>query len=189
MKKNTGIEGSLTDKLFFESIFRKYFVALTYYAIKLVNDHDSAREIVHQVFVNIWEKRESISLDRPIRSYLYTAVHNRCINYLRDMKRFHPEDAESIDIYPGLDPHDHDYLEIQETEARIAEAISKLPDRCAEVFRLSRFENKKYSEIAGMLNISVKTVEGQISKALRILREELKDLLAIIIILIISHLL
>lgn len=189
MKNHTGIKQSLADKKFFESVFREYFVALTYYSVKLVNDHDSAKEIVHQVFVNIWEKRESISLDRPLRSYLYTAVHNRSLNFLRDKGRFLPEDIANIDVNFLLESGDNDYLEIQETESRIAEAISKLPDRCAEVFKLSRFENKKYSEIADMLNLSVKTVEAQMSKALRILREGLKDLLTIIIILIISQIL
>ena len=189
MKKRNGIEGSLSDKNFFESVFREYFVALTYYSVKMVNDHDSAKEIVHQVFVNIWEKRESITLDRPLRSYLYTAVHNRSLNYLRDRRRFLPEDIGNIDMNFLPESDDNDYLDINETESRIAEAISKLPERCAEVFKLSRFENKKYAEIAGMLNLSVKTVEAQMSKALRILREELTDLLTMIIILIISQIL
>ena len=189
MKNSTGIKQSLADKKFFERVFREYFVTLTYYSVKLVNDHDTAKEIVHQVFVNIWEKRESISLDRPLRSYLYTAVHNRSLNYLRDKGRFIPEDIGSIDMNLLLESDDNDYLEIHETEARIAESISKLPDRCAEVFKLSRFENKKYSEIADILNLSVKTVEAQMSKALRILRQDLRDLLTIIIILIISQIL
>ncbi|MBS0011869.1 MAG: RNA polymerase sigma-70 factor [Bacteroidales bacterium] len=189
MENKTDIGGSLSDKVFFEKIFREYFVALTYYALKLVRDNDTAKDIVHQVFVNIWEKRDSISIDRPLRAYLYTAVHNRSLNYLRDKRRFHDKDAGDIELQNELASPDSDSLETEETEARIAQAVSGLPGRCAEVFRLSRFEEKRYSEIAEILNISVKTVEAQMSKALRILREELKDLLTIIIILIISQLL
>ncbi len=189
MKDNTDIGGSLSDKVIFEKIFREYFVALTYYALKLVNDHDTAKDIVHQVFINIWEKRNTISLDRPLRAYLYTAVHNRSLNHLRDRSRFNNENAGDTDMPDQLIATDDDKLESEETEARISAAISNLPEKCAEVFRLSRFGEKKYSEIAEVLNISVKTVEAQMSKALRILREELKDLLMIVIFIVISQLL
>ncbi|MEA1886506.1 MAG: RNA polymerase sigma-70 factor [Bacteroidota bacterium] len=184
MEKSRRIKGSFSDKSFFEEIFKKYFVALTYYALKLVNDHDSAKDIVHQVFINIWEKRGNINLDQPIRSYLYTSVHNRCMNYIRDNGRFHPDDVSDTEIHYRVGPEEPDLLEQQETEARIAQAIAKLPQRCGEVFRLKRFENKKYSEIAEIMKISVKTVEAQMSKSLRILRKDLKDLLMILIFLI-----
>ena len=189
MRDKTNIGGSLSDAKFFEKVFREYFVALTYYARKFINDTDSAKEIVHQVFINIWEKREEINIDRPLRSYLYTAVHNRSLNYLRDRKRFHDEDAADPALQKEFVNYDPDILEAQETEARVARAISRLPERCAEVFRLSRYEEKKYCEIAELMNISEKTVEVQISKALKILREELKDLLTIVLLLIISQLL
>lgn len=188
MNNSAGIQGSLADKDFFERVFREYFVPLTYYALKIVNDHDSAREVVHQVFVNIWEKRESINLELPLRSYLYTSVHNRSLNYLRDRKRFHNEDAGDMLPENELLITDVSEIESEQTEARIAEAVSGLPGRCAEVFRLSRFEGKKYSEIADILKISVKTVEAQMTKALKILREDLKDLLTMIIIFIITKL-
>lgn len=186
MEKSRKIKGSLSDKSFFEEIFRKYFVALTYYAQKIINDHDSAKDIVHQVFINIWEKRENINLDQPIRSYLYTSVHNRCMNYIRDKDRFHPDDVSDTEIHYRLGFEEPDFLEKQETEARVAQAIAKLPERCGEVFRLNRFEDKKYNEIAEIMKISVKTVEAQMSKALRILREDLKDLLVILIFLVLN---
>lgn len=178
---------TFSDEKYFEKIFKEYFKALTYYALKFTSDTDSAKEIVHLVFISMWERKEKIALDRSIKSYLYTAVHNRCLNHLRDKSRFHPEDAGDIDFLPEPDTDNTDALEQEESEARIAEAINDLPDRCAEVFRLSRFEGKKYREISSLLNISVKTVEAQMSKALRILREELKDLLTIIIIWILGQ--
>lgn len=188
MKKDRGIQESLADNLFFEKIFREYFVALSYYALKLVNDHDTAKDIVHQVFINIWEKRDNITLDRPIRSYLYTSVHNRCLNFIRDREKFVEPEAGETDLSSVAGVDETDSMEKAETGARIAHAIDNLPDRCRDVFRLSRFENKKYAEIAGILNISVKTVEAQMSRALRILRDELKDLLIILILWFISGL-
>ncbi len=188
MKKDRGIQESLADKHFFEKVFREYFVVLSYYALKLVNDHDTAKDIVHQVFINIWEKRDTITLDRPIRSYLYTSVHNRCLNFIRDREKFVEYEAGETELSSVAGMEDSDIMEKEETEARIAHAIASLPDRCRDVFRLSRFENKKYAEIAGILDISVKTVEAQMSRALRILRDELKDLLLILILLFISGL-
>lgn len=188
MKKNSSIEESLADNKFFEKIFREYFVSLSYYALKLVSDHDTAKDIVHQVFINIWEKRDNISMDRPLRSYLYTSVHNRCLNFIRDREKFAEHNAGETDLSSVAGVDDTDSMEKEETRARIAQAIAGLPDRCREVFRLSRFENKKYAEIAAILNISVKTVEAQMSKALGILRDELKDLLIIMVLWFISGL-
>jgi RNA polymerase sigma-70 factor (ECF subfamily) len=188
LKKNINIsQESLGDRNFFEKVFREYFVPLTYYAHKFVRDGDTAKDIVHAVFISIWEKAESIQLDRPLKSYLYTAVHNRCLNHIRDHSRFHAEDAGDVDYINELSASDHDRIEEQETESRILEAINKLPERCAEIFRLSRFEELKYSEIAERLGISVKTVENQMIKALKILREELKDLLILLLLWIITH--
>lgn len=178
-KEKTG--RSLIPEKGFEKIFREHFVPLTYYALKFTGDQDSAKEIVHQVFINIWEKRTEIDYDRSLRSYLYTAVHNRCLNFLRDRKQFDGEDIGSLAY--GDEPADlqEDKLEKEETEARVSKAISSLPERCREVFVLCRFEEKKYAEIASALDISVKTVEAQMSKALRLLRTELKDLISVFV--------
>ncbi|HKL67341.1 MAG TPA: RNA polymerase sigma-70 factor [Bacteroidales bacterium] len=172
---------SLIPEKGFEKIFREYFVSLTYYALKFTGDHDSAKEIVHQVFINIWEKRTEIEYDRSLRSYLYTAVHNRCLNFLRDRKQFDGEDIGTLAYGDVPAAVQEDKMEKEETEARISKAISSLPERCRKVFVLSRFEEKKYSEIASALGISVKTVEAQMSKALRLLRTELKDLISIFV--------
>ena len=77
----------LDDKAF-EQLFRKYFSDLTLFALKYTGDMDSAKEIVHTVFVNLWEKRERVNMDTPLRSYLFTSVYNRCLNYLRDQRKF-----------------------------------------------------------------------------------------------------
>jgi RNA polymerase sigma-70 factor (ECF subfamily) len=172
---------SLSNPEYFEKIFKEYFKPLSYYAVKLVRDQDSAKEIVHTVFISLWDKRDTISLDQPIRSYLYTAVHNRCLNFLRDRSKFIGEDAGDLEFLSGLAAPEESQIEHSETESRINDAINRLPEKCRRIFKMNRFEEKKYSEIADELNISVKTVEGQISKALRILRDELKDYLILLL--------
>lgn len=142
-------------------------------------DVDTSKEIVQEVFINLWNKRDSITSERSVKSYLYTSVKNRCFNWLRDHKKFrsHVLDFE-------IEDHDtifeRDDLESQEIKKRIEDAMEKLPDRCREIFELSRFEDLKYREIAERLGLSVKTVEVQVSKALKILRVELKDLITLL---------
>jgi RNA polymerase sigma-70 factor (ECF subfamily) len=164
----------------FESMFRDYFGPLCAYAIKYTKDLDTAKEVVHSVFVNIWEKRDKIHKDQNIRSYLYTSVYNRCLNFIRDTKKTVEFEDQYSDTLKHNDPEN---LEAMELQARIDAAIQSLPDRCREIFVLSRYEDMKYAGIAEKLGISVKTVEVQMSKALKLLRKHLAEFLTIIIIL------
>lgn len=163
----------------FEGLFRDYFQPLCAYAFKYTKDFDSAKEIVHTVFVKVWEKRTGIDKDQNIRSYLYTSVYNRCLNHIRDSRKTVEFDDYHKETIGQDDPAN---LEAQELQAKIEAAIQSLPDRCREVFILSRYEELKYAKIAERLEISVKTVEVQISKALKLLREHLADFLTIILI-------
>lgn len=179
---------SSNDQIFkhkFETLFKEHFTGLCYFAQKYLGDLDSCKEIVHNVFLKIWENRADFDWDKPAKSYLFTSVYNRSINYIRDHKKFtssgndilnHPEQVEYTDT-----------METAELEGKIKKALQKLPEKCREVFELSRFEGKKYAEIAKQLNISIKTVETQISKALKILKEELKDYLYIILIFLFTN--
>lgn len=172
------------DKQGFEVLFRKHFKGLTYFALEYVKDHDIARDIVQEAFVNFWEKRDSIELNRSPKSYLGTAVRNRCLNYLRDHKKF----DHSILEFEGLGgSHDYvvqDQLVVDELKASIEKATRELPKKCREIFLLNRLEHKKYQEIADELNISVKTVEAQMSKALRIMRVKLAEFISLFILII-----
>jgi RNA polymerase sigma-70 factor (ECF subfamily) len=163
----------------FEKLFREYFTPLVWYSMKVVKDQDTAREIVHQVYVTLWEKANTIDFSRPVKPYLYTSVYNRSVNYLRDHKKFTGE--EKIDQNEFIE--NTDTLETQESEEIIYAAIADLPDKTRQIFELSRFENKKYKEIADELNISVKTVEARMSEALKILRVKLSDYIKLLLIL------
>jgi RNA polymerase sigma-70 factor (ECF subfamily) len=153
-----------------------------------VPDHDASKEIVHTVFVNIWEKREEFDFDKPAKSYLFTAVYNRCMNYIRDQKKFIAHDEPTILSESSENTINNDHLEAAELESRIWKVINSLPEKCREVFILNRFEGKKYAEIAEDLNISVKTVESQMSKALKTLRDNLSEYIHLIIFFIINNL-
>ena len=179
MSEEVNISGKLNSSQF-EKLFKDYFNPLCAFAVRYTKDFDTAREIVHNVFVTIWEKRDTVKENQNIRSYLYTSVYNRSLNYIRDSKKTVELDPQAE---AGLKVEGHQDLESEELKARIDAAIQSLPDRCREIFVLSRYEELKYSEIAKKLDLSVKTIEVQMSKALKLLRENLAEFLSIIIIL------
>ena len=160
----------------FETVFADLYPPLCHYALTFVKDPELCEDIVQEVFARVWEQRKDLFLTDGIRYYLFTAVRNNCISHLRREKSsgtvaFTEEEAESGD-YPVVPAKvGQDKLDDQQL---LAEAINELPDRCREVFILSRLGNLKYKEIADALGISIKTVENQLSKALRSMREFLK---------------
>jgi RNA polymerase sigma-70 factor (ECF subfamily) len=161
----------------FEGLFKEYFPSLMAFARKILGDEEEAREVVQQVFINLWEKRAALDLSTSLKSYLFTSVHNRSLNVIRDRKKF--SSAEMPDVAGEWDVSAQ--IESMELEGKIREGIDSLPEKCREVFELNRFEGLKYSEIAAKLGISVKTVENQMSKALKILREQLGKYLMMIL--------
>jgi RNA polymerase sigma-70 factor (ECF subfamily) len=165
-------------------LFKSTFKDLCDYAIQYLKDYDSARNIVQEVFVAVWQKKENIDLSKPVRSYLYSAVRNKCLNYLRDHRKFSDFLVETEDLYIQKSYKPADRLIENELKQKINDSIEELPERCREVFLLSRYENLKYAEIADRLQISVKTVETQMSKALHHLRSRLKEFLMILIIIL-----
>jgi RNA polymerase sigma-70 factor (ECF subfamily) len=160
----------------FEGLFREFFKPLCNFSLKYVRDVDEARDVVHEVFVSVWEKFESLPADTYYRGYLYTAVRNRCLNVLRDRKNHltlektpEPQQAE-----------DGDALASSELAREVELGIQLLPERCRMVFEMSRRDEFKYAEIAEKMGISVKTVEAQMSKALALLRVHLKEFLSLL---------
>jgi len=183
IEKRLNPTGSM-NKHSFEQLFREYFTPLISFAKKILVDEDDAREVVHMVFINLWEKREEIDLSRSLKSYLFTSVHNRSLNVIRDRKKFSSEEVPDIAGEWDVSAQ----IESMELEEKIREAIDALPEKCRQIFELNRFDGLKYSEIAEQLEISVKTVENQMSKALKILREKLLKYMTILLWLIMHSL-
>jgi RNA polymerase sigma-70 factor, ECF subfamily len=176
------------DEQAFELLFRRYYTHLCMFASKYVNDPDLAKEIVQEVFCNIWEDREDINPDLSLKSYIYKITKNLCINKLH-RRKVESRYSELIkNVYLGFPEvsSTHESLCAKELEEKYTYAVSKLPRECRKVFELSRIEGLKYREIAETLNISIKTVEGQMAKAFRILRIELIDFKAGIVILLLA---
>ncbi len=170
------------DEASFELLFKSHFKGLCWFAVKYVKDLDTAKEIVQDAFINLWEKREHIDLSKPVKSYLSTIIYNKSLNYLRDNKKFNKDILTFENIYPDTGYHQTDKLIENEISNKIKNALEELPEKCREVFILSRYENLKYQQIADKLHISVKTVEAQMSKALQHMRTRLIDYITLMII-------
>ena len=170
------------NKKIFEELFRTHYKPLCAFANKYLKDIDSAKEIVHDVFVRLWEKRDSIDLEKAIKTYLYTSVNNRSLNYIRDNKKFVRDDFLLENTYNNDNWKETDKLIELDIQEKINATLDALPKKCQKVFRLSRYEDMKYKEIAEHLNISIKTVETHISKALKVLRENLSEYLTYLLI-------
>ena len=167
------------DEQSFEKLFRYYYEPLANFALKYLGDPEEAEEIVQEVFTYVWQKRGQLDVRTNPKSYLYGAVRNGCLNHLKHQK------VENLYVQRALhtlDQYDQvDIMELSELQETIKKAIEKLPPKCREIFELNRFEGKRYKEIAEHLNISLKTVENQMGKALKILREKLGDYLTMLL--------
>ncbi len=172
------------DNSAFETLFKTYYEPVCRYIIRIIKDQDTTEEIVQSTFVNLWEKRDLIREDISFRSYLFRAAYNTALNYLKHKKVVHSyvnsKQERITEIQSSFVSHQPDF----EIEKRIKDALSDLPPQCQRVFRMSREEGLKYQEIADELGISKKTVEVHMGKALKMLRNSLKDYLAIIIFLL-----
>ncbi len=167
----------LLDKETFESLFRSEFKGLCFFALQYTKDQDTAREITQEAFIKLWEKRDSINLSKPIKTYLKTIVRNKCLNWLRDNKKFNKEILDIEGLLSDKTYIQPDRLVEAEIRDKITRAIEELPEKCREIFVLNRHENLKYQEIAIRLQISIKTVETQMSKALHHMRDRLAEFL------------
>jgi RNA polymerase sigma-70 factor (ECF subfamily) len=169
------------DKKAFEHLFNSYYQMLCNYGCSLLKDMDEAEEVVQNTFFNIWKKREELQITSSFKSYVYRAVHNECLNKVKHGKVRAVYAADYKHTSGHLAADSAQVLEAKELKLRINKAIDALPEQCGLVFRLSRFEELKYAEIAGQLGISIKTVENHMGKALRLLRAELKDYLPLLL--------
>jgi len=167
----------------FEELFRTYYQGLCNYGNSLLKDMDEAEEVVQQVFCQFWEKREHLDIQISLKSYLYKMVHNACLNKIKHQKVKNVYEQHQLSQIQGQSLPASHLVTQNELEEKIKNAIDTLPEQCRIIFCLSRFEELKYAEIAEQLDISVKTVENQMGKALKILREKLSDYLLLMVLL------
>lgn len=167
----------------FEMLFRTHYQPLCNYAYTFVQDRDEAEEIVQSTFLSVWEKRENLEIRTAVKPYLYAMVRNACLNVLKHEKVKQQHAAVEMAVAEKSVESVTRTVIASELETRIYEAMEKLPQQCRLIFKLSRFEELKYSEIADQLDLSIKTVENQMGKALKIMREQLKDYLPLLIVL------
>jgi RNA polymerase sigma-70 factor, ECF subfamily len=157
----------------FEAVFKQYYSPLCNISFSIVKDRDAAEDVIQELFTSLWKNKEQLNIKEDIKNYLFRAARNRSLNYLRDKKSH--EDIETSGVEAKMaENNPQSQMEHFELMESIQNVVNSLPDKCREVFLLSRYEKKSYKEIAIVLNISEKTVENHISKALKILREKLK---------------
>ena len=170
------------DSKVFEHIFKIYFNSLFLYARGILGSSEIARDIIQEVFLNLWEKKDSINITSSLKSFLYSTVYNACIDYIR-RKQTEQKYADTYKMQLAAIEHTY-YDKVVEKEQllinqaiqnQINKAIENLPEQCRIIFKMSRFENFKNYEIAEKLNLSIRTVDTQIYRALKSLREQLKD--------------
>ena len=166
----------------FEMIFRTYYKSLCNYAYSFLSDKDEAEEVVQSSFLTMWEKRKDMDIQTSFKAYLYRVVRNSCLNVIKHEKI--KLQHVSYEMAGGEPTHElvGQSVVASELEQKIYDAMNTLPTQCRLVFQLSRFEELKYQEIADQLSISIKTVENQMGKALKLMRVQLKEYLPLFLI-------
>ena len=170
-------ENGLGELMLFQELFARYFRSLVTYAYRYVNDWNVSEDIVQDVFMALWVNRNEIDFEEPVKPYLYRATYNRSINHLNSVlvqrRVDHTDNLDELIDYEILSYNQHDNLLLKEIEEEISSFVKTLPEQRKKVFLLSREENMKNKEIAFLLNISEKTVEKHITKALSDIRTHL----------------
>lgn len=160
------------DQIAFRHLFYQYADSLERFITYYIHDREKSQDLVLDIFTYIWENRQNFEIKLTLKAYLFQEARNKSFTYIRDKKiPVYLEEMEGMEIVQNYDSE----LELQELHHLIEEAVSLLPDKCREIFRKSREENLTNKEIAGQLHISEKTVEGQITIALKKIRIHLGD--------------
>jgi len=157
----------------FQNIFQQHYPMLCNFAERYVLDINIAEDLVQDLFVKLWENRETIIITTGIKSYLFQSVRNLCLNYLKHDKVHKKFEEHSKHVYS--DNFYSDALEEEELAFIIHQAIQNLPPKCREIFEKSRFEEKSHDEISAEMGITKKTINNQLWKALKLVRDHLAD--------------
>jgi RNA polymerase sigma-70 factor, ECF subfamily len=168
----------------FEKLYFNLQPRLFAFSKKFIDDSETARDIVQEIFLEFWESRQTIHIKISINAYLFRILHNKCLNYIRD-KKVHEKYTSYVDvklkeselIFFYQDQESYKSIFFKELEDIFRISMENLPESCREIFLLSRISGLSNKEIADKLNFPVRTVENQIYRALKILKVELKDYL------------
>ena len=170
------------DESSFERVYRYYYPRLNYFAQQYLQDAEISKNIVQDVFTELWDRRNNLQNDTNLNAWLFTVTKNKSLKIISRLKSQQNYDTyikgRQLDVnYNALSDFDTSNFIFEELQSRVESALEKLSPACRKVFEMSRFEDKKNKEIAEELNLSIKTVEAQITKALRSLKTDLKDYL------------
>jgi len=178
VQDNKETDGTINNfELLFEDIYKRYYVELCMFAQRFIPLAEEAEEIVQDVIYKLWENKESIDSIQSVRSYLYTSVRNKSLNLLKHKKIEEKYRDEAWIELKSIENAVYEEASANELQEKISHSIDELPDRCREVFLLSRTEGLKNKDISERLGITVKAVEANISRALSSLRLSLKEYL------------
>lgn len=172
----------------FEKIYKLYYPKMIAFARNYISTNEDVENIVQDVFLVLWEKKDELELSCTLSTYLFTLVKNRCLNFLRHKlieEEYNTQMKEEVGfkLY-ALESLEYSYHSEKELQEIIQRALDRLPERCREVFIKSRIEGLMYKEISDELGISIKTVENHIVAALKKLRVALKDYLPLFLFLV-----
>ncbi len=157
----------------FEFIFRFYYEPMLDHATRILGEAAEAEEVVQDVFLKIWRDRQKLRIQTSLQAYLYTSVYHACLNLIRKKKQGYDYrqylSRQTVPVFPA-----DERLYYAETSRRVFDVLERMPERRRTIFTMSRFQGMTYRDIAQKLSLSVKTVEDNMTKALRFLRKNLK---------------
>ena len=166
----------------FKHIFDMYYPRIWFFVKEYIKNEQDAKDIMQNIFLTLYEKRNSLKPNTNLNAYLFTLAKSQCLNYLKHLRvvekysmTVQAEQQETFINYYAMNTFEPDQMDIESLELLVEEAINHLPEQCRKVFEMSRYDGLKNKEIAQKMGISIKTVEAHISNALRILRVALKD--------------
>ncbi len=168
------VELKANSQAAFQVIFRQHYDTVCKTIRRFIRENDTIEDLAQDVFVRFWERRHQIEIKTSIGAYIHRMAINEALSYLRKKKKFQQDNIENLSL-PNKESDTVQVMEGEELRLKIKKAIDCLPPKCRTVFLLSRHEEMSYKQIAEKLEISIKTVENQIGKALKIMREQLKE--------------
>jgi RNA polymerase sigma-70 factor (family 1) len=163
------------DKSAFSSIFNYYYANLVLFANNFIHDRDSSEEIVQDVFVHLWENRDVLCITSSLKSYLLKMVQNRCFNWIKHLAVRDNYRDFTLKYTNIFEKDTENYILGNELDSKIKTSLNLLPPKVKEAFLMSRYDGKKYQEIAELQQVSIRTIEDRIGKALSFLKSSLKE--------------